>query len=88
MLASRYGSATMAYGSGYDYDAIAAILVGGTVIRGGEGSALRTLAGISFVAVIQALLLLRGFRQEWQYLVGGVIVLVVMLLQTRRAERS
>lgn len=87
MLAARYGSATMAYGSGYDYDAIAAILVGGTVIRGGEGSALRTLVGVLFVAIIQALLLLRGFPQEWQYLVGGAIVLIVMLLQTRGAER-
>jgi len=88
MLASRYGSATMAYGSGYDYDAIAAVLVGGTIISGGEGSAFRTLVGISFVAIVQALLLLRGFRQEWQHLVGGVIVLIVMMLQTRSAERS
>jgi ribose/xylose/arabinose/galactoside ABC-type transport system permease subunit len=83
LLASRYGSASMNYGIGYEYDAMAAVLVGGTSIRGGEGSALRTLVGALFIAVIEALLLLWGFRQEWQYLIAGVIVLAVVALQTR-----
>jgi len=83
LLASRYGSASMNYGIGYEYDAMAAVLVGGTSIRGGEGSALRTLVGALFIAVIEALLLLWGFRQEWQFLIAGVIVLAVVALQTR-----
>jgi ribose/xylose/arabinose/galactoside ABC-type transport system permease subunit len=83
LLATRYGSASMNYGIGYEYDAMAAVLVGGTSIRGGEGSALRTLVGALFIAVIEALLLLWGFRQEWQFLIAGVIVLAVVALQTR-----
>lgn len=83
MLAMRYGSASMTYGIGYEYNAMAAVLVGGTSIKGGEGSALRTLIGALAIAVIEALLLLRGFRQEWQYLIAGVIVLAVVALQTR-----
>lgn len=83
MLAMRYDSATMAYGVGYDYDAVAAVLVGGTAIKGGEGSAVRTLIGALVIATIQVVLLLRGFRQEWQYLISGLIVLAVMMLQTR-----
>ena len=39
MLAVRYDSANMDYGVAYDYDAIAAVLVGGTAIGGGHGSA-------------------------------------------------
>jgi ribose/xylose/arabinose/galactoside ABC-type transport system permease subunit len=83
MLAMRYDSASMSYGLGYEYDAMAAVLVGGTAIKGGEGSAMRTLAGALVIAVIEALLLLWGFRQEWQFLLTGVIVLAVVALQTR-----
>jgi ribose/xylose/arabinose/galactoside ABC-type transport system permease subunit len=83
LLAMRYDSASMNYGIGYEYDAVAAVLVGGTAIRGGEGSALRTLVGALVIAVIEAVLLLWGFRQEWQYLIAGVIVLAVVALQTR-----
>ena len=83
MLAIRYGSASMTYGIGYEYNAMAAVLVGGTAIKGGEGSALRTLVGALAIAVIEAVLLLWGFRQEWQFLIAGVIVLAVVALQTR-----
>lgn len=82
MLAARYNSANMEYGLGYDYDAIAAVLVGGTAIEGGRGSVVRTLAGIIVIAVVQVILLLHGFRQEWQYLVSGIIVLFVIMLHT------
>jgi ribose/xylose/arabinose/galactoside ABC-type transport system permease subunit len=83
LLAIRYGSATMSYGIGYEYDAISAVLVGGISIHGGTGSMWRTLAGIFVIALIQAVLLLRGFRQEWQFFFLGVIVLGVIALQTR-----
>jgi ribose/xylose/arabinose/galactoside ABC-type transport system permease subunit len=83
LLAMRYDSASMNYGIGYEYDAVAAVLVGGTAIRGGEGSPLRTLLGALVIAVIEAVLLLWGFGQEWQYLIAGVIVLAVVALQTR-----
>ncbi len=45
LMAARYASGDMEHGIGYDYQAISAVLVGGTAIGGGEGSALRTLAG-------------------------------------------
>ena len=83
MLAIRYDAASMNYGVGYEYDAIAAVLVGGTVIKGGEGSALRTLAGAMIIGVIQVVLVLQGLRTEWQYLIAGLIVLGVIALQTQ-----
>ena len=87
MLAIRYDGANMAYGTGYDYDAVAAVLVGGTAIKGGQGSVLRTLAGAMIIAIVQALLLLLGFRQEWQYLIAGLIVLAVIILHTSGERR-
>jgi len=87
MLAIRYDGANMDYGVGYEYDAIAAVLVGGTLMKGGHGSALRTLAGAMIIAIVQAMLLLRGFRQEWQYLFTGLIVFAVILLHSSGERR-
>jgi len=84
LLATRYNQANMEYGIGYDYDAIAAVLVGGVAIKGGIGSMWRTLAGVCLMATVQVVLLLHGFRQEWQYLIAGLIVLLVVVLQARR----
>jgi ribose/xylose/arabinose/galactoside ABC-type transport system permease subunit len=82
LLAARYGSGDMEIGSGYDYTAIAAVLVGGTAIQGGSGSVLRTLLGVTVIAIIEVVLLLRGFSQQLQYLITGLIVLGVIMLHT------
>jgi ribose/xylose/arabinose/galactoside ABC-type transport system permease subunit len=87
LMAARYASGDMEHGIGYDYQAISAVLVGGTAIGGGEGSALRTLAGAFIIALVQGLLLLNGFSTQMQYLTIGVIVLIVIMLQTL-GERS
>ena len=86
MMAIRYGGASMSYGVGYDYDAVAAVLVGGTPMKGGEGSALRTFLGALVIAVIQVILLLRGFKPEWKYFIAGLVVLGVVMLQSRGRE--
>jgi ribose/xylose/arabinose/galactoside ABC-type transport system permease subunit len=80
LLAARYGSGDMELGAGYDYTAIAAVLVGGTAITGGSGSALRTLVGVTVIAIIEVVLLLRGFSEQLQYLITGIIVLAVIML--------
>ncbi|HUZ75527.1 MAG TPA: ABC transporter permease [Stellaceae bacterium] len=82
LLAARYGSGDMELGAGYDYSAIAAVLVGGTAIQGGQGSVLRTMIGVTVIAAVQVVLLLRGFDEQLQYLVTGLIVLGVIMLHT------
>jgi ribose/xylose/arabinose/galactoside ABC-type transport system permease subunit len=82
LLAARYGSGDMELGAGYDYTAIAAVLVGGTGIQGGSGSVVRTLVGVTVIAIIEVVLLLRGFSQQLQYLITGLIVLAVIMLHT------
>lgn len=61
------------------FDVIAAVLVGGTLIAGGRGSALRTLAGAIVIATISDLLLLRGFGTGAQVLLKGLLVVVVVI---------
>jgi ribose transport system permease protein len=82
LLGARYGSGDMELGAGYDYTAIAAVLVGGTAIQGGSGSVIRTLAGVTVIAIIEVVLLLRGFSQQLQYFITGLIVLAVIMLHT------
>jgi ribose/xylose/arabinose/galactoside ABC-type transport system permease subunit len=82
LMAARYSSGDMELGIGYDYSAISGVLVGGTAISGGEGSALRSVVGAFIIAVCQVLLLLHGFSTQIQYLAIGIIVLLVIMLQT------
>jgi ribose/xylose/arabinose/galactoside ABC-type transport system permease subunit len=85
VLAVRFGEGNMVFAQGYDYGAIAAVLIGGTAIQGGRGSALRTLAGIVFISVVQVLLMLHGLSLQWQYFNLGIIVLGVIMLQSSSA---
>jgi ribose/xylose/arabinose/galactoside ABC-type transport system permease subunit len=87
LLAARYGSGDMELGAGHDYTAIAAVLVGGTAITGGAGSVVRTLVGATLIAAIEVVLLLRGYSEQLQYLITGLIVLAVIMLHTI-GERS
>jgi ribose/xylose/arabinose/galactoside ABC-type transport system permease subunit len=83
LVSLRYGEASMEYGAGYDFSAIAAVLVGGTAIQGGQGAAWRTFLGVIVIALVQMILLLNGLRDEWQYFIAGLIVLAAIMLQTR-----
>jgi ribose/xylose/arabinose/galactoside ABC-type transport system permease subunit len=87
LLAARYSKGNMDYGTTFDYDAITAVIVGGTAIEGGRGSVIRTMIGVLIIETARVILLLNGFRQEWQYLISGVIILAVILLQTTVARK-
>jgi ribose/xylose/arabinose/galactoside ABC-type transport system permease subunit len=72
----------------YTFDAIAAILVGGSAVTGGSGSVGRTVIGALIIATITDMLLLLGASTGMLILVKGVIVvIVVVLLHLARRER-
>jgi len=72
-------NASLEVGGNLTFDAIAAVLVGGTAIAGGSGSALRTLSGALVVAAISDLLVLRGYATGTQTCIKGLLVLLVVL---------
>ena len=74
----------MSFAIHYDYDAIAAVLVGGTPIQGGDGSMICTLVGVAAISIIQVVPGLHGFEEEWRYLFTGSIVLLVIILYSGR----
>jgi ribose/xylose/arabinose/galactoside ABC-type transport system permease subunit len=86
LLGSRYGSADMDLAAGFDYRAIAGVLVGGTAIAGGAGSVLKTAFGVFVIATVEMVLRLRGYPETIQYLATGLIVLTVVLLKPQGAD--
>ena len=70
-------------------DAIAALLVGGTAIQGGQGSPLRSAGGALFIAVISSMMVLNDFSTGGRLAVqGGVVVAVVVLMHELRRRRA
>lgn len=58
------------------YDAIAAVLIGGAAISGGRGSVLNTMIGVTIIAIVSDLVLLRGFTTGEQVLLKGLVMVV------------
>ncbi|WFU91354.1 ABC transporter permease (plasmid) [Rhizobium sp. CC1099] len=81
VIASRFGVADMQTARGFEYTAIAAVLIGGTSIGGGRGSITQTFLGMGVIAIINALALLQGMSMEFQRLAIGLAVLAVIILQ-------
>ena len=67
-------------GGGMELDGIAAALMGGASLRGGRGSVVGTLIGVSILVMIRNGLALVGTPVFWQGLVVGSIILVTLLL--------
>jgi ribose transport system permease protein len=78
LLASRLSSATPLAGDGYDLQAIAATVIGGTSVSGGEGSVVGTFAGVLLMAVISNAFNLLGVQVYGQKLITGAIILIVV----------
>jgi len=84
MLASRLGAGQPVAGSGYELDAIAAVVIGGTLLTGGQGSVLSTLVGVLLLGVIFNLFNLEGtISPWWQLVLRGLILLFVVVVQNR-----
>lgn len=84
---SRIGSMDYANaGSGYEMDAIAAVIVGGTSMSGGRGSVIGTVMGMLIIAVMNNLLNLWGVPPFLREACKGLIVIGAVLLQKKEAN--
>lgn len=83
ILTARLNSAQPTAGSGYELDAIAAVVLGGTTLAGGEGSIGGTLLGAFIIGVINNGLNLLNVNPFYQQVVKGVVILLAVLLDRR-----
>ena len=81
MLASRVRVGEPNGSSGYDMDAIAAVVIGGTAMAGGRGHLACTLAGVLIMTVMNNVLNLIGADPNLQMLIKGFVILVAVLIQ-------
>ena len=90
LLTSRLDSAVPTNADGQEMDAIAAVVIGGTSMKGGEGSMVGTLIGIFIIGVIANGLNLLGVAQGPQRMVKGLIIVVAVIIDVlrRRAAES
>lgn len=88
ILASRQegaGSPTSAIG--WELDAIAAVVVGGTLLTGGQGGTTSTLVGVLLLGVILNALTQENVSWYWQPLFRGLILLAVVIVQRTLSRR-
>ena len=88
MIASRLNSAQPALGAGYELEAIAAVVIGGTSLSGGQGTILGTVIGAFIISTLTNGLRILSVPQEWQMVVTGVIVILAVYLDILRRRRQ
>ncbi|HZU77185.1 MAG TPA: ABC transporter permease, partial [Dehalococcoidia bacterium] len=87
VLTSRLGTAEPTAGTGYELDAITAVVLGGTSLFGGEGTLWGTLVGALILGVIDNGLNLLDVSAFYQGAIRGAIILFAILLDRKRTTR-
>ncbi len=87
MLASRINSGTPDAAQGWELDVIAAVIIGGTSISGGQGTVWGTLVGILFIGVIANGMTLLNTPSYWQFAIRGALIFAAVLMNRPQRAR-
>ena len=89
VIASRMNSAQPGLGMGYELDAIAAAVIGGTSLSGGEGSIVGTIIGAFLISTLRIGLSVAGVPDQWKSVITGLVVIGAVYLDImRRRSRA
>ncbi len=88
MISARLGSAQPATGQGYELQAIAAVVIGGTSLTGGKGSILGTIIGALIISVLNNGLSIMSIPQEWQNVILGIVILGAVVSDMARKRTT
>jgi len=88
LMSSRLNSAQPALGQGYELEAIAAVVIGGTSLSGGEGTILGTVIGAFIMSVLTNGLRILSVKQEWQTVVIGIVVIFAVYADSLRRRKK
>ena len=90
-MSMRMGAGEPLSGVGFDWDSIAAVVLGGTALTGGRGGIGGTIGGVAIISILNNVMNLAGVSSFTQIVVKGVIVLIAVLLAagvTRRVAEG
>jgi len=88
ILVARFNSAQADTGKGWELDAIAAAVIGGTSLAGGSGSVLGVVIGACIMGVIKNGLVLMRVSSYWQTAIIGIIIVLAAVLDRVKSRRS
>ncbi len=88
MLVNRTTTGSSTHGTLYELDAIAAVVIGGTLLSGGRGTIVGTVFGVLIFTTLTNVFTLNNRSISEQALLKGVIIVVAVLLQQRLASRN
>jgi ribose transport system permease protein len=88
MLMARTTTGSSTHGTLYELDAIAAVVIGGTLLIGGRGTIVGTVLGVLIFTTLGNVFTLNNLSSSAQAVARGVIIVLAVLLQTRLAEGS
>lgn len=84
IITSRLSSAQPQAGSGYELDAIAAVVLGGTSLAGGSGGVIGTIVGALIIGILNNALNLMNVSSYYQLLAKGLVILIAVLLDRKQ----
>ena len=87
IMSSRLGSAQPQLGAGYELEAIAAAIIGGTSMSGGEGSITGTVIGAFIISVLTNGLRTMAVSTEWQTVVTGLVLAIAVYFDMLRRQK-
>ncbi|HLR84292.1 MAG TPA: ABC transporter permease, partial [Nocardioidaceae bacterium] len=88
LLMARTTTGTATHGNLYELDAIAAVVIGGTLLSGGRGSIVGTVFGVLILTTLTNVFVLNNMSTSAQSTAKGVIIVVAVLLQQWLARRN
>ncbi|BBI35386.1 ABC transporter permease [Cohnella abietis] len=88
LMASRLNSAQPSLGMGYELEAIAAVVIGGTSLSGGKGTIVGTVIGALIMSVLTNGLRILSVPQEWQTVVVGFVILLAVYADILRRRKA
>ncbi len=83
LLSSRVMTGSPVLGIGYELDAIAAVVIGGTSLAGGRGTIVGTVIGVLIIGIMNNGLDLLNVSSYYQQIVKGVIIVLAVLLDKK-----
>jgi ribose transport system permease protein len=88
MMMARTTTGSSTHGTLYELLAIAAVVIGGTLLIGGRGTIVGTVLGVLLLITLGNVFTLNNLTSSAQAVVQGVIIVAAVLLQTRLAARE
>lgn len=86
IVAGNLNSADATLGTGYDIDTIAAVVIGGVSMTGGEGSIWGALIGAAIMGVLKNAFVLLSVSSYWQSIVIGIVILSAVIIDRVRKK--